>query len=71
MRLERNLKSVASWKQSIENIKRKKLTIPNDAESKIGVKREDRSLTIGFDKGKLMVTLTSHFSGKVGMKSPN
>ena len=44
------------------------MTIPNDAESKIGVKRRT-NMTIGLDKGKLMVTLTSHFSGKVGMKS--
>ena len=44
------------------------MTIPNDAKSRIGVKRRT-NLTIGFDKGKLMVTLTSHFSGKVGMKS--
>ena len=43
------------------------MTIPNDAESKIRVERRT-DLTIGFDKGKL-VTLTSHFSRKVGMKS--
>lgn len=48
-RQERNMKDVASWKQSTENVKRQKLTVSDNAESKVRIKRTD--LTIGFGKG--------------------
>lgn len=48
-RQERNMKDVASWKQSTENVKRQKSTISDNAESKVRIKRTD--LTIGFGKG--------------------
>lgn len=41
---------MAPWKQSIESVKRQKLTVSNDAESKLRVKRRT-NLIIGFVKG--------------------